>query len=127
MMTNYEGRIREFSSPEKVFSVFASVSKDGHNCIINTIISRIIMYILSKLFFTIYIPFSFIAFFNAYALNLQDMTVDDFIKAVIPVEHDKAVTEKKAGKKRKTLPGAFKLADQNGDGLISFEEYLTGF
>jgi hypothetical protein len=32
-MTNYENRIRSFSSPEKVFSVFASVSKNGHMCI----------------------------------------------------------------------------------------------
>ena len=30
VMTNYENRIRSFSSPEKVFSVFASVNKDGH-------------------------------------------------------------------------------------------------
>jgi len=30
MMTNYENRIRELSTPEKVFSYFASVTKGRH-------------------------------------------------------------------------------------------------
>jgi len=87
VMTNYENRIRSFSSPEKVFSVFASVSKNGHNY----------------------------------------MTVEDFIRALIPYEHS-ALLEKQKPKRRKhdykSLPAAFKIADQNQDGLISFEEYL---
>lgn len=52
------------------------------------------------------------------------MTVDDFIKAVIPIEHDQ-VSTKKSRAARKNMPAAFKIADQNGDGLISFEEYPT--
>jgi Ca2+-binding EF-hand superfamily protein len=85
-MTNYENRIRSFSSPEKVFSVFASVSKDGH------------MY----------------------------MTVDDFIRALIPHEHSALLAQRSDNRKHTyhALPAAFKIADQNDDGLISFEEYL---
>jgi Ca2+-binding EF-hand superfamily protein len=89
VMTNYESRIRDFSSPEKVFSVFASVSKDGHNY----------------------------------------MTVDDFIRALIPHEHSALHPRPGTGSGRrqrasKHLPAAFQIADQDQDGLISFEEYL---
>jgi len=85
MMTNYDNRIREFSSPEKVFSVFASVSKNG------------MMY----------------------------MTIDDFLKALIPHQHYVDPNKKKESTSRpRTMPAAFKMADQDEDGLISFEEYL---
>jgi Ca2+-binding EF-hand superfamily protein len=54
------------------------------------------------------------------------MTVEDFIRALIPYEHS-ALLEKQKPKRRKhdykSLPAAFKIADQNQDGLISFEEY----
>eukprot|EP00026_Physarum_polycephalum_P007909 Phypoly_transcript_07980.p1 GENE.Phypoly_transcript_07980~~Phypoly_transcript_07980.p1 ORF type:complete len:361 (-),score=39.55 Phypoly_transcript_07980:378-1460(-) len=87
VMTNYENRIRSFSSPEKVFSVFASVNKNGHNY----------------------------------------MTVEDFIRALIPYEHSALLEQQKSKRRKhqyKDLPAAFKIADQNQDGLISFEEYL---
>lgn len=50
------------------------------------------------------------------------MTAEDFIRALIPHQYQ---YESKADKKKKarTLPAAFKIADQNGDGLISFQEY----
>jgi len=83
MMTNYESRIREFSSPEKIFSVFASASKNGR------------MY----------------------------MTIDDFIRALIPHQHNFENTHQQKRSPAR-LPAAFKIADQDGDGLISFEEYL---
>jgi len=82
IMTSYEARIRDLSSPEKVFSVFASVKKDGKSY----------------------------------------MTSEDFIRALVP--HQYHFESKAERKKVKELPAAFKIADQNGDGLISFQEYL---
>ena len=53
------------------------------------------------------------------------MTVDDFIRALIPYEHSALLAQKHGSSKHdyKALPAAFKIADQNQDGLISFEEY----
>jgi len=93
VMTNYENRIRDYSSPEKVFNVFASKKKDG------------------KFY----------------------MTADDFVRALLPHVHqlpggdntkEDISHETKGKKKKRDLPKAFKIADQDGDGLISFQEYL---
>eukprot|EP01111_Echinosteliopsis_oligospora_P004904 TRINITY_DN1801_c0_g1_i1.p1 TRINITY_DN1801_c0_g1~~TRINITY_DN1801_c0_g1_i1.p1 ORF type:complete len:426 (+),score=105.56 TRINITY_DN1801_c0_g1_i1:78-1280(+) len=85
IMTNYENRIREYSTPEKIFFTFASVKKDGHNY----------------------------------------MTIDDFIRALVPHQFVfKEGTNKPLKRGTATLPAAFKIADQNQDGLISYEEYL---
>ena len=55
-----------------------------------------------------------------------DMTVDDFIRALIPHEHSALLAQRSDNRKHTyhALPAAFKIADQNDDGLISFEEYL---
>jgi hypothetical protein len=54
------------------------------------------------------------------------MTVEDFIRALIPHEHSALLAQRHPGHYKhtyKTLPAAFKIADQDQDGLISFEEY----
>ena len=48
--------------------------------------------------------------------------MDDFIRALVP--HQYHFEPKSQKNKTKTLPAAFKIADQNGDGLLSFQEYL---
>ncbi len=47
------------------------------------------------------------------------MTIDDFMRVLIPQQ-----ASGEAPRKVKEIPAAFKIADQNNDGLISFEEYL---
>eukprot|EP00696_Hemimastix_kukwesjijk_P011864 gnl/Hemi2/24880_TR8366_c0_g1_i1.p1 gnl/Hemi2/24880_TR8366_c0_g1~~gnl/Hemi2/24880_TR8366_c0_g1_i1.p1 ORF type:complete len:394 (-),score=68.50 gnl/Hemi2/24880_TR8366_c0_g1_i1:180-1361(-) len=82
-VTNYQNRIRDLSSPEKVFNYFARVRKGN------------------KLY----------------------MTLDDFTRAIIPHHYD-AANPHKDRHKNKPLPACFQTADSDGDGLISFEEYL---
>ena len=51
------------------------------------------------------------------------MTLEDFIAALIPI--DKSLLPDRSEKL--PLPAAFKIADQNKDGLISYEEYPLFF
>eukprot|EP00276_Gloeochaete_wittrockiana_P018732 CAMPEP_0184345596 /NCGR_PEP_ID=MMETSP1089-20130417/13977_1 /TAXON_ID=38269 ORGANISM="Gloeochaete wittrockiana, Strain SAG46.84" /NCGR_SAMPLE_ID=MMETSP1089 /ASSEMBLY_ACC=CAM_ASM_000445 /LENGTH=424 /DNA_ID=CAMNT_0026675947 /DNA_START=81 /DNA_END=1355 /DNA_ORIENTATION=- len=85
---NYENRIRELSSPEKVFAYFASQEKDGE----------------------------------------RFMTPEDFVRAITP--YDPTSSNVGPGNSRgdsevnpKSLE-IFKRIDQNGDGLISFSEFI---
>lgn len=99
----YENRIRSLSTPEKVFGYFASVSKKGHTY----------------------------------------MNVDDFLDAITPYDSvsrnvalnskenkgvDPKLKKESAESTRSEVSGEiaeiFKLADTDGDGLISFSEYL---
>jgi len=50
------------------------------------------------------------------------MTAEDFIRALVP--HNYHFESKGERQKARELPAAFKIADQNGDGLISLQEYL---
>eukprot|EP00698_Gefionella_okellyi_P022351 TRINITY_DN7394_c0_g1_i1.p1 TRINITY_DN7394_c0_g1~~TRINITY_DN7394_c0_g1_i1.p1 ORF type:complete len:419 (-),score=121.46 TRINITY_DN7394_c0_g1_i1:45-1301(-) len=78
VMTSYENRIRTFSTPEKIFSTFASKSRKGK----------------------------------------KYMTPDDFMRSLIP-NYNMADRPNK-----KFDDSIFLLADADGDGLISFREYL---
>lgn len=89
LIQNYENRIRNLSTPEKVFAYFASVDKDGE------------------------------------AL----MTPEDFIRSLTPYDfpHGGVPSSKRhwsevVGKIQ--IPAFFKFCDVNGDGLLSFAEYL---
>eukprot|EP00010_Vexillifera_abyssalis_P005454 CAMPEP_0201553040 /NCGR_PEP_ID=MMETSP0173_2-20130828/19406_1 /ASSEMBLY_ACC=CAM_ASM_000268 /TAXON_ID=218659 /ORGANISM="Vexillifera sp., Strain DIVA3 564/2" /LENGTH=441 /DNA_ID=CAMNT_0047963641 /DNA_START=334 /DNA_END=1659 /DNA_ORIENTATION=- len=79
MTANYNNRIRAWSSPEKIFETFASVTKDG----------------------------------DAY-MTLEDFR-DSLLPAAMSINGDSPITE---------TPKVFQLADVDGDGLISFSEYL---
>lgn len=85
-MDNYENRIRAFSSPEKVFGMFASVESDG------------------ELF----------------------MTSDDFFRAMTPHagNHDPKNPGSGTATLKTSANSIFKLIDANGDGLLSFQEYI---
>ncbi|EGC29805.1 hypothetical protein DICPUDRAFT_158565 [Dictyostelium purpureum] len=86
IINNYQNRIREFSTPEKVFQIFASVRKNGQSY----------------------------------------MTVEDFIRAILPHQY-KASSDTSTKPKSvniKDIPYSFKIADVDGDGLISFSEFM---
>jgi len=52
------------------------------------------------------------------------MTQDDFINAVIPHHFSEVPASSEAAVGKRELPAAFRIADRDKDGLISFEEYL---
>ncbi|EFA75270.1 hypothetical protein PPL_11345 [Heterostelium album PN500] len=86
IFTNYQDRIREFSTPEKIFQTFASINKNGE----------------------------------------YFMTLDDFVRAVLSHQFK---TSSPGSTKNKSLdikevPISFKIADVDGDGLISFGEFM---
>ena len=80
--SSYESRVRAFSSPEKVFNMFASVTKNGE----------------------------------------AQMTAEDFVRSLSArrsrQDEAKAVKLSAAGKR------LFQLVDTNGDGVVSFHEYV---
>ncbi|EGG14948.1 putative protein serine/threonine kinase [Cavenderia fasciculata] len=88
IITNYQNRIREFSTPEKIFETFASISKNGESF----------------------------------------MTLDDFVSAILPhqfkAQSTKGTKTKALINKNAPLPLSFKMADVDGDGLISFSEFI---
>jgi calcium uptake protein 1, mitochondrial len=77
---NYSNRIREWSTPEKLFETFAQVERDG----------------------------------EAY------MTLENFRDALIPMSGEAVARRKKVSE----VPEVFKLVDVDGDGLISFAEFV---
>lgn len=78
---NYDNRIRFFSSPDKIFSTFATQQSESGEWF---------------------------------------MTLDDFIHAVLPSDF----RGKKETVKPENVPEFFKLADLDGDGLISYGEFI---
>eukprot|EP00735_Rhodelphis_limneticus_P002409 TRINITY_DN1326_c0_g1::TRINITY_DN1326_c0_g1_i1::g.20121::m.20121 TRINITY_DN1326_c0_g1::TRINITY_DN1326_c0_g1_i1::g.20121 ORF type:complete len:412 (-),score=97.12,sp/Q9SZ45/MICU_ARATH/37.50/3e-70,EF-hand_1/PF00036.27/2.1e-05,EF-hand_1/PF00036.27/1.3e-08,EF-hand_1/PF00036.27/0.059,EF-hand_1/PF00036.27/0.035,EF-hand_1/PF00036.27/1.9e+03,EF-hand_1/PF00036.27/2.5e-05,EF-hand_7/PF13499.1/1.5e-06,EF-hand_7/PF13499.1/5.5e-08,EF-hand_7/PF13499.1/0.00053,EF-hand_7/PF13499.1/0.15,EF-hand_7/PF13499.1/0.001, len=95
LLNNYENRIRKLSTPEKVFETFASIRKDGH----------------------------------------WFMTPSDFMRSITP--NTRALGKGIGGTGREfsaiqhaghmpdaQIPKFFQLFDVDGDGLISFSEYL---
>ncbi|KYR00347.1 hypothetical protein DLAC_03090 [Tieghemostelium lacteum] len=86
IITNYQNRIREYSTPEKIFQCFASVKQNGESF----------------------------------------MTVEDFIRAILPHQFQASSNTSTKSKtlKIKEIPLSFKIADIDGDGLISYGEFL---
>jgi len=89
LIQNYENRIRNLSTPEKIFGYFASVEKDGELL----------------------------------------MTPEDFIRSLTPYDfpHGGVPSSKRQWSEvagRVDIPNFFKFCDVNGDGLLSFAEYL---
>ncbi|EFA81158.1 hypothetical protein PPL_05995 [Heterostelium album PN500] len=86
IFTNYQDRIREFSTPEKIFQTFASINKNGE----------------------------------------YFMTLDDFVRAVLPHQFKSSSPGSTKNKSLdiKEVPISFKIADVDGDGLISFGEFM---
>lgn len=76
----YENRIRAFSAPEKVFGLFASVTKDGE----------------------------------------AQMNPEDFLRALHPTRSKDAPSKRRLAAAKRL----FQLVDLNGDGLISYHEYI---
>uniref|UniRef100_A0A7S3DA12 EF-hand domain-containing protein n=1 Tax=Palpitomonas bilix TaxID=652834 RepID=A0A7S3DA12_9EUKA len=104
MIGNYENRIRALSSPEKVFYYFASVSKNGHT------------YMNVDDFLDAITPYDRVA--QNVSLNSNpNKGVDPKLKK----GDGAAAASSSAGKE---ISEIFKLADTDGDGLISFSEYL---
>eukprot|EP01133_Synstelium_polycarpum_P007731 gene7731-9061_t len=87
IINNYHNRIREYSTPEKIFQTFASIHRNGEDF----------------------------------------MTLDDFVRAILPHQFKSASELGTKGKKSFTLkevPLSFRIADVDGDGLISFSEFM---
>ncbi|KAN0024883.1 hypothetical protein ACTFIV_009292 [Dictyostelium citrinum] len=86
IINNYQNRIREYSTPEKIFQCFASVKKNGESF----------------------------------------MTVEDFIRAILPHQFKAGSNTSVKSKPLniKDIPYSFKIADVDGDGLISFGEFM---
>ena len=84
---NYEKRIRELSSPEKVFEYFASDKRGSkvHECF---------------------------------------MTPSDFLRSISPFSVNHPMNEQTNQLNEKYLQNILQVIDVNGDGLISFEEFL---
>lgn len=83
MKGNYNDRIRRWSSPEKLFEVFASVKKES-----------------GQLF----------------------MTLSDFRDSLLPSDFEDERNSRDLSVRE--VPEIFKLIDLDGDGLISFHEYV---
>ncbi|KAF2068748.1 hypothetical protein CYY_009929 [Polysphondylium violaceum] len=88
IINNYQNRIREYSTPEKIFQCFASVKKGGQ----------------------------------------YYMTAEDFIRAILPHQFKSAsetgTKSKSLNLDKNKLPLSFQIADVDGDGLISYSEFM---
>lgn len=88
VVRQYENRVRAYSTPEKIFLYFASVTQDEE----------------------------------------KFMTAEDFIQSLMPPSSAPEDEMAARGGKKKGLSKAarrlFQMVDMNGDGLVSFHEYI---
>eukprot|EP00744_Colponema_vietnamica_P011173 GILI01015720.1.p1 GENE.GILI01015720.1~~GILI01015720.1.p1 ORF type:complete len:420 (+),score=134.63 GILI01015720.1:73-1332(+) len=102
LVGNYENRLRALSAPEKVFDYFAKISKEGAK------------YMTKENFLNAIIPYSY----NE-TRDFKD------IEEEAPAAPAPATSKgKKSDSQEPKTFSVFKLADADGDGLISFAEYL---
>ncbi|GAM19553.1 hypothetical protein SAMD00019534_027280 [Acytostelium subglobosum LB1] len=86
IVNRYQDKIREYSTPEKIFQTFASVKKNGESF----------------------------------------MTLDDFVRAILPSQFRESTQTSLKGLPLnvRNVPLSFQIADIDGDGLISFSEFI---